>query len=46
MSPQPYYQDGWVTIYHGDCLDVLPQITDAAAVVTYPPYGVRYDFGD
>lgn len=36
----PYYDDGQVTIYHGDCRDVLPMI-DAASVdlvVTDPPY--------
>lgn len=36
----PYYDDGWVTIYHGDALDILPTIraSSAQAVVTDPPY--------
>lgn len=37
---KPYYDDGTVTIYHGDALEVLPQIRTStiAAVVTDPPY--------
>lgn len=36
----PYYQDEAVTLVHGDCLDVLPQLTDVALVLTDPPYNV------
>ena len=38
MTPAPYYDDGQVAIYHGDCEAVLPHLTPAAAVVTDPPY--------
>ena len=36
----PHYDDGDVTVYHGDCLDVLRELPDASvdAVVTDPPY--------
>lgn len=40
----PYYQDQHATIYHGDCLEVLPSIesTSIDAVVTDPPYGLGF----
>ena len=37
----PYYADDLVTIYHGDCRELLPSI-EADVVVTDPPYGMRY----
>lgn len=36
----PYYQDGSVTIYHGDCKDVLPTLAKADLVIADPPYGL------
>jgi hypothetical protein len=33
----PYYEDGLVTIYHGDGRTLMP--TEATVVVTDPPYG-------
>lgn len=40
----PYYQKSGITLYHGDCLEVLPTLPDGSvdAVVTDPPYGVDY----
>jgi len=36
----PYYDDGQITIYHGRCQDVLPQLEcdSADLVLTDPPY--------
>jgi DNA modification methylase len=34
----PYYEDSAVTIYHGDCLDILPQLGQVDHVITDPPY--------
>lgn len=40
LAPKPYFNDGTVTIYHGDCRDVLPLLS-ADVLVTDPPYGVN-----
>ncbi len=40
MSPAPYYSDEWVTLYHGDCREVLPTVTGVDLVVTSPPYNL------
>ncbi len=33
---KPYFQDGYATIYHGDCREVLPQLNPVHAVITDP----------
>jgi DNA modification methylase len=38
---KPYYDHAGITIYHGDCWDVLPSVT-ADALVTDPPYGIGW----
>lgn len=35
---KPYYQDAAVTIYHGDCREVLAAIERVGAMITDPPY--------
>jgi site-specific DNA-methyltransferase (adenine-specific) len=45
VSPTPYYSDDSVTIYHGDCRDILPHIT-GDVVLTDPPYGIGKKYGD
>ncbi len=36
----PYYQDGAVTIYHGDALEILPHISGLPVCITDPPFGI------
>lgn len=38
------YERYGVTVYHGDCLDILPTLPDNSidAVITDPPYGIRF----
>ena len=38
----PYYHDEYVTIYHGDCRDVLPTLDKVDLVLTDPPYPIAH----
>ena len=41
---KPYYQDDAVTIYHGDCREILPTLGPVDLVLTDPPYGVNLEY--
>lgn len=38
----PYYSDSHVTIYHGDCREVLPTLAPVETCITDPPYGLGF----
>lgn len=40
MSIQPYYERDGITIYHGDCREILPALAPVDLVLTDPPYGI------
>jgi site-specific DNA-methyltransferase (adenine-specific) len=40
ITPRVYYEDEAVTLYHGDCLDVLPLLDPVDHVITDPPYAI------
>lgn len=40
----PYYEDGSVVIYHGDCREILPRLGVVEAVVTDPPWPMSREY--
>lgn len=40
MSPEPYYCEDGITIFHGDCREILPSLGRFDLLLTDPPYGV------
>ena len=44
---EPYWSDGTVTLYHGDCREILPCLPPCSAdlLLTDPPYGQEYKSG-
>ncbi len=37
---KPYYDHAGITIYHGDCREILPTLPKVDLVLTDPPYGI------
>lgn len=44
MLPRPYFENDGVTLYNGDCREILPQLPSASfeLALTDPPYIVHY----
>lgn len=38
---KPYYEEKGITIYHGDCREIVPQLT-VDLILTDPPYGMNF----
>jgi hypothetical protein len=41
--PAPYFQNDAVTIYLGDCREIVPHLPPVDLVLTDPPYGISAD---
>src|SRR5690554_4631977 len=39
---KPYYEHAGITIYHGDCREVLPSVPSCDLVLTDPAYGIGF----
>jgi DNA modification methylase len=37
---KPYYEESGITIYHGDCREILPTLPKCDLLLTDPPYGI------
>ena len=37
----PYYEHNGITIYHGDCLEILPELGPVDLLLSDPPYGAN-----
>lgn len=45
MAVRPYYDHAGITIYHGDCLEILPELEPVDLVFTSPPYLNQRSYG-
>lgn len=42
----PYYSEDGITIYHGDCREILPTLPKVDLLLTDPPYGIDFAWDD
>ena len=42
MTVTPYFQQDGVTLYHGDCREILAQLRRFDLLLTDPPYGIDW----
>jgi DNA modification methylase len=47
-AAEPYYADESVTLWHGDCIEILATTPDKSVdlILTDPPYNYGFDYGD
>ena len=43
LKRHEYYNHNGITIYHSDCLEILPELPEVDLVLTDPPYGIGTD---
>lgn len=43
---EPFFQTGSVTVYHGNCLEIAPILSDVDLLLSDPPYGIDYVKGE
>jgi len=43
VLPVPFYRDEYVTIYHGDCRQIMPMLGRFDLLMADPPYGISED---
>lgn len=39
---KPYFESKHCTLYHGDCLEIMPELSKCDLLLTDPPYGIGY----
>ena len=44
-TPEPYYEQDGITIYHGDCMEVMPTLGQFDMAFTSPPYNLGVSSG-
>ena len=42
---RPYYETALGRLFHGNCIDIMPELEPVDLILTDPPYGVKRDKG-